>query len=253
MFQIAKDGKMTIEIGSFKISDYIEGNIIDVVEDFTSSVLSDAPPCIWIQTPNEEFFIICNIEECYIINTKIKKAIIEKVNIKEFCRSLYSDIHRNRKNIINNIEDLWGENENIDDIIDVNLETLLVCKNALQDDFSFHKGNLIHSTLDAINYALYLHASGLVYDRIEKEELFRIFDYEKTYVIIVKERKKKRKIELIVIDECLEDIAKETYDSLKNKKKLKRTKELLDIMKENLAEYGIDLDTEGDSDSAERK
>ena len=55
-------------------------------------------------------------------------------------------------------------------------------------------------------------------------------------------KKKKKRIELIVIEKNLEDIAKETYESLKDKKKLKRTKELLDIMKENLMEYGINLD-----------
>lgn len=242
MFQIAKDGKMTIEIGNFKISDYIEGNIIDIIEDFTSSILSDSPPFLWIQTSSEKYFIICNIKECYIINTNIKKAIMESVGIETFCQSLYSDIHKNRKNIINNIEELWGDNEHIEEIIDVNLETLLVCRNALRDDFSFHKGNLVQSTLDAINYALYLHASGLVYDRIEKQESFRIFDYERTYVIITSMKKKKKRIELIVIEKNLEDIAKETYESLKDKKKLKRTKELLDIMKENLMEYGINLD-----------
>ncbi len=243
MFNVSKDGKMTVEIGNFKISDYIEGNIIDIVEDFSSAILSDSPPCLWIQTSNEEFFIVCNIEECYIINTNIKKAITEKVGIADFAQSLYSDIHRYRKNITNSIEDVWENAECVDEIIDVNLETLLVCRNAIKDDFSFHKGNLIQATLDAINYALYLHASGLVYDRIEKQESFRIFDYERTYVIIVSPKKKKKKIELIVIEKCLEDVAKETYESLKDKKKLRRTKELLDIMKENLVEYGIHLDS----------
>lgn len=253
MFNISKDGKMTIEIGNFKISDYIDGSIIDIVEDFTSAILCNTPPCLWIQTSNEEFFIICNIEECYIINTNIKKAITEKVGIKEFVKNLYSDIYKNKKNILNSIEDIWEGAECADEIIDVNLETLLVCKNTILDDFSFHKGNIIQSTLDAINYALYLHASALVYDRIENQESFRIFDYEKTYVIIVSSKKKKKKMELIVIDKSLENVAKETYESLKNKKKLKKTKELLDSMKENLVEYGIYLDsTERSQDGKEK-
>lgn len=251
MFNVAKDGKMTIEIGNFKICDYIEGSLLDIIEDFTSAVLCDSPPCLWIQTSNEEYFIICNIEECYIINTDIKKAITERVSLEEFTQSLYSDIHKYRKNIINSIEKIWEEAEHLDEIIDVNLETLLVCRNTVRDDFSFHKGNLIQSTLDAINYALYLHASGLVYDRIENQESFRIFDYERTYVIIVSPKKKKKKMELIVIERSLEEIALETYESLRDRRKLKRTKELLDIMKENLVEYGIHIDKKyDDSDNS---
>lgn len=242
MFEVAKDGKLTIEIGKFKICDYIEGSMLDIIEDFTSAVLCDSPPCLWIQTQNEEFFIVCNIEECYILNTSIKKAITEKVGIEEFMQNIYSDVNKYRKNIISSIEEVWEEMD-INEIIDVNLETLLVCKNTLQNDFSFHKGNLIHSTLDAINYALYLHSSALVYDRIENMESFRIFDYERTYVLIVSSKKKKKKLELIVIDRCLEDVALETYESLRDKKKLRRTKELLDIMKENLVEYGIHIDS----------
>lgn len=240
MFNVAKDGKTTIQIGQFYVSDYIENDLLDIVEDFSCSILQNIPACIWIQTSENEYYIICNINECYILDVNRKKIKKEKVSLIEIGKNLYNDLNKCRKNILelNEVADI----DEVENILNLNLETMIVCNSILKEDFYFKKGNITQTTLESLNYALYLHSSGLVYDTIDNEEIFRLYDYDRTYVIIIKKKKNNNtKAELLLVNKSLDQVAIETYISLIDKKKMKRTKELLDELYNNILEYHSDF------------
>lgn len=241
MFYVAKDGKVTIQIGKFYLSDYIETGFLDIIEEFSYAILQYTPACIWLQTSEKEYQIICNINECYIIDVKKKKVKKEKVSLIEIGKSLYQDLNKCRKNLLE-LNDLLGIDDT-EDIIDMTLDTIMICNNMLRENFQYKKGNITQATLETLGYALYLHSAGVVYDEIDNEQIFRLYDYERTYIVIVKKKKGSNttKLELIVIDKPIDEIAVETYIELKDKKKMKHTKELLDSLYDNILEYQPDF------------
>lgn len=245
MIKLQKNGKVKIDIGSFHLNEYLENELIDFLEDFNYGLGGRVPIILRAETFDNEYFFIININELYILDTNNEKISKENISLLEFGRNLYDDILKQQDAIIEYTSDLFENTKEIKEIFSLNLRSLNILLN--QEDFSYKRGNLTKNTLDALNNALYLHTVGCVYDKIENIETFRLFGYDKTYLISItkpsnnKILQQNNKISLDIINKPLTTIVIEVYNKVSNQKKLQTTKDLLDQLKENLKEYGVDV------------
>lgn len=245
MIKLQKNGKVKIDIGSFHLNEYLENELIDFLEDFNYGLGGRVPIILRAETFDNEYFFIININELYILDTNNEKISKENISLLEFGRNLYDDILKQQDAIIEYTSDLFENTKEIKEIFSLNLRSLNILLN--QEDFSYKRGNLTKNTLDTLNNALYLHTVGCVYDKIENIETFRLFGYDKTYLISItkplnsKIIQQNNKISLDIINKPLTTIAIEVYNKVSSQKKLQTTKDLLDQLKENLKEYGVDV------------
>ena len=237
MIKLLKDGKVKIQIGSFKIQDIMENDFISLIEDFNYGLSEKVPIVLNFEMNNNEYYIILNLNECYIIDIKNEIVSTENISLFDFGRLLYKDLLSQQKEIINYSSNIFEEEKEIKDIFNLNLRSLNILLN--QEDFMYKKGNIEKNTLEILNNALYLHSFGCVYDEFENVESFRLFTYDKIYLILHTIINKKTKTDLIIINEDITSFSKKILNNFKEKRKLKSTQVLLKDLKQNLKEYGV--------------
>lgn len=236
MIKLQNNGKLKIDIGTFHLNDYIENDIMTFLEDFNYGLTNEQPIVLQVQTDKNEYYIICNIKETYIINTNENSFQIQRIGLFKLAKEFYLDVKNQKDKIFEYTFDCFDEDtRELEKTFDLNLTALKLLLN--KENFLYKSGNVTHSTLETINNALYLHTIGCVYDKFDNLETFRIFGYKKSYLITLTKRHKITTKKMEIINHSLYEIAKNVIIDLEDKKKLKRTQDLLNDIKNNLKEY----------------
>lgn len=235
MIKLLKNGKVKIEIGSFKVQDIMNNDFISLIEDFNYGLSEKFPIILTFEMSKSYYYVICNINECYIIDSKKETIKVEKIKLFNMGRTLYKDLLLQQEKIINHTSKIFEETKEIKNILNLNLRSLNILLN--QDNFMYKIGNVSRNTLEILNNSLYLHSSGCVYDKFENVESFRLFTLDKIYLILNTKVNKKIKTELIIINENIINVCKKVLEEFDGKRKLKSTQFLINDLKENLKEY----------------
>lgn len=237
MVKILKNGQIEFNLGSFHIKDFMNNDIVSLLEDFNYGLSLKIPVVLNIEMKKNKNFVICNLKECYILNENKKSIQTENIGLFKIGKTLYNDIFNQQHIYIEYISNIMQDIQEVKGILSLNLRSLKILLN--QNDFIYKNVNINKSTLESLNNALYLHSIQCVYDKFENVESFRLFTPNRTYLILNTKIKKQVKQEFLVIEKSIIDIAINCFEELKGKRKLKQTQDLLEDLKKNLMEYNV--------------
>ena len=240
IIKIYNNNKVKFSLGGFEFFDYLDNQIIDILEDMNLGLTHHKPILLRFEVPTREYYLLLNKEECYFWNTEDKKLNTIFISLEKIVKEFYTDIIEQLSMILQNTFDiLETEDHGIKEIYDLNLRSLHILMN--QDNFSYKGKNLTESTLNALNDGLFLHTDVCVYDNYETTESFRVITDKKTYLITKTLRNEKYKRDMEIIPVKMTDVAVSLYKELSSKHKLLTTKQQLDNLKHNLKEYNVIL------------
>lgn len=227
MFHLTKQQKLNITIKNFHCLDYFY-DFNTMLDKFNLGLFEHTPIVLNLNMKKHFYFIICNLNEIYILDMNNFNFDIQKISLQEICNQIYNDLFKQQNEILELLQD--NEKEHFV----LSLQWLNILLN--QEDFKYNKKNINKITLDALNDTIKNNTINCIYDTLENIETFRIFSNNKNFLILNTYKKKKCKTEFIILDENIIDISNIVIKELENKRKLKSTYDNMKLLKNNLQE-----------------
>ena len=100
MIKLLKNGKVKIEIGSFKVQDIMNNDFISLIEDFNYGLSEKFPIILTFEMSKSYYYVICNINECYIIDSKKETIKVEKITLFNMGRTFIKIYYYNKKRLL---------------------------------------------------------------------------------------------------------------------------------------------------------
>lgn len=237
MLKIYDNNKIELTLRTIHIKGTMQNDFNSILENINHSLLEKVPVLWNIQLDDINYLFICNIKETYIINTKNQKFFRERIEIFTFLRNLLNDLEIQQKKIINSMMQPNLDRKVLEYELSLNLRGLNVLLN--QEDFIYTPKNIVQKTIESLNYAISNSTISCIFDKIDNVESFRVFSSKKIYLIQKTINTQKSDYDLIVLDEDIINISNKVIEKVDKKRKLKKTKTLLDELKNNIKEKKI--------------